>query len=68
MMNDLLFGSQQVKQRRGNLWGMIVPWVLQWCWSVVFSGKGGGGREVNYTAVSVWGCCLVTCQPDRAQE
>lgn len=29
--------------------------------------RAGGGREVNYTAVSVGGCSLVTCQPDRAQ-
>lgn len=29
--------------------------------------RAGGGREVNYTAVSVRGCSLVTCQSDRAQ-
>lgn len=29
--------------------------------------RAGGGREVNYTAVSVRGCIFVTCQPNRAQ-
>lgn len=46
MMNYLLFGSQQAKQRRGNLWGRFVPWVLQRSLD-----GAGGGREVNYTAV-----------------
>lgn len=29
--------------------------------------RAGGGREVDYTAVSVGGCSLVACRSDRAQ-
>lgn len=55
MMNDLLFGSQQEKQRRGNLWGRFVPWVPQWCWSALFSSKGWGWQGGELHCSVCWG-------------